>query len=82
MAQQDLRVNIKGDAAGLTAALNTASGKLKAFGSKMQSVGGGLTRSLTLVPTGSTSVDLIFITYYKIISFFYKFKILIMNNQE
>jgi TP901 family phage tail tape measure protein len=62
MAQQDLRVNIKGDAAGLTAALNTASGKLKAFGSKMQSVGGGLTRSLTLplVAAGLASVKMAF----------------------
>jgi TP901 family phage tail tape measure protein len=62
MAQQKLGIEITGNAAGLTAALNTASGKLKAFGSKMQSVGGGLTRSLTLplVAAGLASVKMAF----------------------
>jgi TP901 family phage tail tape measure protein len=48
MAQQELRINIKGDASGLNSALNTASGKLKAFGGKLQSIGGSLTKTLTL----------------------------------
>jgi hypothetical protein len=62
MAQQKLGIEITGNAAGLTAALNTASGKLKAFGSKMQSVGGGLSRSLTLplVAAGLASVKMAF----------------------
>jgi TP901 family phage tail tape measure protein len=62
MAQQKLGIEITGNAAGLTAALNTASGKLKAFGSKMQSVGGGLSRSLTLplVAAGVASVKMAF----------------------
>ena len=48
MAQQDLRVNIKGDASGLTTALNTASGKMKSFGSKMSSIGSSLQTRLAL----------------------------------
>ena len=48
MAQQKLGVEITGNAQGLTNAISTAEGKLKSFGSKLQSVGGSLTRSLTL----------------------------------
>ena len=48
MAQQKLGIEITGNAQGLTNAISTAEGKLKAFGSKLQSVGGNLTRSLTL----------------------------------
>jgi TP901 family phage tail tape measure protein len=48
MAQQKLGIEITGNAQGLTNAISTAEGKLKAFGSKLQSVGGSLTRSLTL----------------------------------
>ena len=48
MAQQDLRVNIKGDASGLTTALGRAQGKLKSFGSKMSSIGSSLQTRLAL----------------------------------
>jgi len=48
MAQQDLRVNIKGDASGLTTALSSAQGKLKSFGSKMSSIGSSLQTRLAL----------------------------------
>ena len=48
MAQQKLGIEITGNAEGLTNAISTAEGKLKSFGSKLQSVGGSLTRSLTL----------------------------------
>jgi TP901 family phage tail tape measure protein len=48
MAQQKLGIEITGNAQGLTNAISTAEGKLKSFGSKLQSVGGSLTRSLTL----------------------------------
>jgi TP901 family phage tail tape measure protein len=48
MAQQKLGIEITGNAQGLTNAISTAEGKLKSFGSKLQSVGGNLTRSLTL----------------------------------
>ena len=62
MAQQDLRVNIKGDASGLTNALGKAEGKMKAFGSKLSSIGGGLTRSLTLplVAAGGAATKMAF----------------------
>lgn len=48
MAQQDLRVNIKGDASGLTNALGRAEGRMKSFGSKMKSVGSSLQTRLAL----------------------------------
>jgi TP901 family phage tail tape measure protein len=48
MAQQKLGIEITGNAQGLTNAISTAEGKLKSFGSKLQSVGGNLTQSLTL----------------------------------
>ena len=48
MAQQKLGIEITGNAQGLTNAISTAEGKLKSFGSKLQRVGGNLTRSLTL----------------------------------
>lgn len=62
MAQQDLRLNIKGDASGLTNAVAKAEGKLKAFGSKLSSIGGGLTRSLTLplVAAGGAATKMAF----------------------
>ena len=48
MAQQDLRVNLTGDSSKLNNALSSASSKLSAFGSKMQSVGGSMSTKLTL----------------------------------
>jgi len=42
MANQNLRVNIQGNATGLTSALKTAQGKLKSFGSKLQGLGNSL----------------------------------------
>lgn len=48
MAQQDLRVNIKGDASGLTSALGRAEGRMKSFGSKMKSIGSSLQTRLAL----------------------------------
>lgn len=62
MAQQDLRLNIKGDASGLTNAVAKAEGKLKSFGSKLSSIGGGLTRSLTLplVAAGGAAAKMAF----------------------
>lgn len=62
MAESNLRVNITGDSSKLNSALTSASGKLKSFGSKMQSVGGSLTKSLTLplVAAGAASVKMAF----------------------
>ena len=62
MAQQDLRVNIKGNASGLTNALGKAEGKMKAFGSKMQSVGSSLqTRlALPLLAIGGAAIKMAF----------------------
>jgi len=62
MAQQDLRLNIKGDASGLTNAVAKAEGKLKSFSSKLSSIGGGLTRSLTLplVAAGGAATKMAF----------------------
>lgn len=48
MAEQKLKVNIVGDASKLTKALNTASGKLESFGSKVSGIGKSLTTRLTL----------------------------------
>lgn len=48
MAEQKLKVNIIGDASKLTKALNTASGKLQAFGSKVTSLGKDLSTRVTL----------------------------------
>lgn len=48
MADQKLRVDIIGDASKLTKALNTASGKLESFGSKVTNIGKSLTTRLTL----------------------------------
>jgi len=48
MAEQKLKVNIIGDASKLTKALNTASGKLQSFGSKVNGIGKSLTTRLTL----------------------------------
>ena len=48
MAEQRLKVNIIGDATRLTKALNTASGKLQAFGSKVTSLGKNLSTKVTL----------------------------------
>lgn len=48
MAEQKLKVNIVGDASKLTKALNTASGKLDAFGSKISGIGKRLSVGLTL----------------------------------
>ena len=60
MAQQDLRVNIKGDASGLTNALGRAEGKMKSFGSKMKSIGSSLqTRlALPLVAIGGSAIKM------------------------
>lgn len=62
MAQQKLGIEITGNAQGLTNAISTAEGKLKAFGSKLQSVGGSLTRSLTLplVAAGGAATKMAF----------------------
>jgi TP901 family phage tail tape measure protein len=62
MAQQKLGIEITGNAQGLTNAISTAEGKLKAFGSKLQSVGGSLTRSLTLplVAIGGAATSMAF----------------------
>jgi len=62
MAQQKLGIEITGNAQGLTNAISTAEGKLKAFGSKLQSVGGNLTRSLTLplVAAGGAATKMAF----------------------
>jgi TP901 family phage tail tape measure protein len=62
MAQQKLGIEITGNAKGLTSAISTAEGKLKAFGSKLQSVGGNLTRSLTLplVAAGGAATKMAF----------------------
>lgn len=48
MAQQNLKVNITGDSTKLNNALSSASSKISAFGSKMQSVGKTLSTRLTL----------------------------------
>ena len=48
MQDQKLKVNIIGDASKLTKALNTASGKLQSFGSKVNGIGKSLTTRLTL----------------------------------
>ena len=62
MAQQKLGIEITGNAKGLTNAISSAEGKLKAFGSKIQSVGGNLTRSLTLplVAAGGAATKMAF----------------------
>ena len=48
MAEQRLKVNIIGDASKLTRALNTASGKLQAFGKRTTDIGKTLSTRLTL----------------------------------
>ena len=48
MAEQRLKVNIIGDASKLTRALNTASGKLQAFGKRTSDLGKNLSTRLTL----------------------------------
>ena len=48
MQDQKLRVDIIGDASKLTKALNTASGKLQSFGSKVSTLGRDLSTKLTL----------------------------------
>ena len=62
MAQQNLRVNITGDSTALNNALSSASSKLDAFGSKMQSVGKNLSTRLTLplVAAGAAATKLAF----------------------
>jgi hypothetical protein len=48
MQDQKLRIDIIGDASKLNSALNTASGKLQAFGSKVSGIGKRLSVGLTL----------------------------------
>ena len=62
MADQNLRVNITGDSSKLKNSLSSASGKLQAFGGKMQSVGKSMTTSLTLplVAVGAAAVKMAF----------------------
>ncbi len=62
MADQNLKVNITGDSSKLSNALSSASGKLQAFGSKMQSVGKSMTTSLTLplVAVGAAAAKMAF----------------------
>ena len=60
MAEQNLRVNITGNAKGLTTAINSASSRLKSFGSKMSSVGSQLQTKLALPLTliGGASIKM------------------------
>ena len=62
MADQNLRINITGDSSKLKNSLSSASGKLQAFGGKMQSVGKSMTTSLTLplVAVGAAAVKMAF----------------------
>lgn len=48
MAENNLRVNIVGNASSLNKALNTASSRLKSFGSNISSIGATLSTRLTL----------------------------------
>ena len=48
MQDQKLRIDIIGDASKLTSALNTASGKLQAFGKKVTDIGKNLSTKVTL----------------------------------
>ena len=48
MAESNLKINITGDSSKLKNALSSASSKLQAFGSKMQSVGRSMSTKLTL----------------------------------
>ena len=60
MADNNLRINIIGNAAPLTRSLNTASGRLKSFGKSVSSVGKSLqTRlALPLVAAGGTAIKM------------------------
>ena len=59
MATQPLRVKINGDASGLNAALDKASGKLKSFGSKLTSAGKSLSMlSAPLILAGGAGVKM------------------------
>jgi len=58
MADSILRVILKGDAAQLNSSLRTASKRLDAFGSKMQSVASSLrTVSIPLAIAGGAAVN-------------------------
>jgi len=60
MAESNLKVNITGDSSKLNNALSSASSKLQAFGSKMQSVGRSMSTKLTLpiVAAGAAATKL------------------------
>ena len=62
MADQNLKINITGDSSKLSNALSSASSKLSAFGSKMQSVGKSMTMKLTLplVAAGAAATKMAF----------------------
>ncbi len=59
MANQNLNVNITGNASGLSKAISTASGKLKSFGSKLQGLGSSLSAiSLPMALAGGAGVKM------------------------
>ena len=60
MAESNLKVNITGDSSKLNNALSSASSKLQAFGSKMQSVGRSMSTKLTMpiVAAGAAATKL------------------------
>lgn len=60
MAESNLKINITGDSSKLNNALSSASSKLQAFGSKMQSVGRSMSTKLTLplVAAGTAATKL------------------------
>lgn len=62
MAESNLKVNITGDSSKLNNALSSASSKLQAFGSKMQSVGRSMSTRLTLplVAAGAAATKMAF----------------------
>lgn len=62
MAESNLKVNISGDSSKLNNALSSASSKLQAFGSKMQSVGRTMSTRLTLplVAAGAAATKMAF----------------------
>ena len=62
MAESNLKVNITGDSSKLKNSLSSASSKLQAFGSKMQSVGKSMSTRLTLplIAAGAAATKMAF----------------------
>ena len=62
MAESNLKVNITGDSSKLKNSLSSASSKLQAFGSKMQSVGKSMSMRLTLplIAAGAAATKMAF----------------------